>query len=172
MAEGFVRSVTGMGAAVRASFDTNVGSITGTTMSGSCGTLAPVALASAPFDAVVVEENLVAGQIVLGYTLETQEPTTKVWAEVPLDRSVAGQTVGSRAIVVLPGGLSNASAVRFRCTNAIGGNSSAVTLTRFSLHRLVQPPVVAKHVSLRSYWSLAGNDTAPCAMRDGSRCTT
>ena len=70
-----------------------------------------------------------------------------------LDPMLAGQTVGEKNIVRLPSGLSNASAVRFKCTRAIQANDKAfgATLATLSLHRLVQPPAVP--AKLRSYRS-------------------
>ena len=49
--------------------------------------------------------------------------------------------MGSKAIVRLPGGASNASAVRFSCKAAIAANDAAfgATLSAFSLHTLVSP---------------------------------
>ena len=60
---------------------------------------------------------------------------------VSLDPKSAGVTVGSKAIVRLPGGASNASAVRFSCKAAIAANDAAfgATLSAFSLHTLVGP---------------------------------
>ena len=89
----------------------------------------------------------------------------------------AGVTVGTKAIVRLPGLVtrSNASAVRFTCKSAIGVNDAAfgATLSAFSLHTLVDPPAPPpKMVALRSYWGAKENDTAPCATRDGGTCGT
>jgi len=84
-----------------------------------------------------------AGLCVCGYTLEAQDPTTKAWSKLPLNTTNAGLTIGSKAYVMLAG-LSNAAAVRFRCTDAIAANDEAfgAELATFSLHKLVHPPSV------------------------------
>eukprot|EP00037_Helgoeca_nana_P005151 m.49644 g.49644 ORF g.49644 m.49644 type:complete len:119 (+) comp16171_c0_seq2:48-404(+) len=74
------------------------------------------------------------------YTLEVQDGTSKTWTLVPLDTTVSGQTIGAKAIVVLPT-LSNASALRLRCTKAVEAVDavSGVTITSISAHRLAAP---------------------------------
>ena len=136
----FVESVTQMGDAVRASFGKDVGHLAAP-VSGKCADLSVVVEATDPFDTVLLQEGLTKGQTILGYTLETQDKASKKWTEIKLDPKSAGLTVGTKAIVTLESTLSNASAVRFRCTNAIAQNDEkfGAKLEAFSLHKLVRP---------------------------------
>ena len=123
----------------------------------------------------MLSEDLSKGQTIMGYSLELQDSSTKSWTTLTLDPMLAGRTVGGRNIVQLPNGLSNASAVRFKCTRAIQANDKAfgATLATFSLHRLVQPPAPPPAPGkLRSYRSKMINDTAPCSTRDRGSCAT
>jgi hypothetical protein len=172
-----------MGDAVRKSFGVAT-ALNGTTATGPCSTVEAVVTVTAgtPFDALVLQEDLSLGQVVLGYTIELQSSATGAWT---LLANAHGKTVGSKLIDTIPPPSASTvsahqqppsppaySAARFRCTDAIGGQSAVVTLSRFSLHKQVPPPVVAKQYPLRSYWSSANNDTAPCALRDGGSCST
>lgn len=174
----FVRAVTEVGDAVRRSFGVHAGS-TAAAAGGACGALTVVVAATGPFDAVMMQEELSKGQQVLGYTLELQDRDTNAWTAVKLDPKQAGQTVGQKSIAVLPGGTSNARAVRFKCTKAIGGDDATVTLASVSLHTIrappPPPPPPASPLALRTYVharSGGGNETAPCAARDHGACST
>jgi alpha-L-fucosidase len=176
--EEFVQSVTEMGDAVRKSFGVDVGSTDGT-VSGSCSTLEVVVKATGVFDAIVIQEDLSQGQYILGYSLEMQDATTKLWTPLQLDPKKAGQTIGQKSIIQLPASLTGASAVRIKCTKAIGGGGQTrVNLASMSLHKLVPPPLPPPQpLTLRSYahtkkGPVGAMDTAPCADRDGGSCTT
>lgn len=174
----FVASVTGLGDAVRDSFGANVGTTTGSAaLSGPCdGLVIVVASTGAAFDAVQLIEDQTNGQSVLAYTLELQSQKGGSWTKVDIDPRLGGQTIGGKNIVVLPpsiAGVTTSStagaSVRFKCTAAIGGPVAHVSIASMSLHKLVAPPVPppppGKAVSLRSFWSAKGNDTAPVAVR-------
>jgi hypothetical protein len=170
----FVAAVAGMGDAVQKSFGVHAGRMA-RPVTAKCAQLRVVLPSVGTFDSVVLQEGLTNGQTILNYTLDLQHPDTKQWTAIRLDPKLAGVTVGTKAIVLLPGGLSNASAVRFTCTGAIASNDAAfgATLSAFSLHRLVQPPgPPPMQISLRSYWGAKENDTAPCATRNGGTCNT
>lgn len=181
----FVASVTGLGDAVRDSFGANVGTTTGSAaLSGPCdGLVIVVASTGAAFDAVQLIEDQTNGQSVLAYTLELQSQKGGSWTKVDIDPRLGGQTIGGKNIVVLPpsiAGVTTSStagaSVRFKCTAAIGGPVAHVSIASMSLHKLVAPPVPppppGKAVSLRSFWSAKGNDTAPVAVRPTSVYTT
>lgn len=169
----FVASAGGLGDAVRRSFGMHSGALA-SPRTAKCAELNVTIAANGPFDTVVLQEGLTRGQTITGYTLELLEPGATEWSPVLLDPKSAGQTLGSKGIVRLSGP-SNATAVRFACTRAIALNDAAfgANLSTFSLHTLAPPkgPPPTK-VSLRSYWSEAVNDTAPCATRDGGSCST
>ena len=65
----FVEAVSGLGSAVRASFDSDLGHLA-TPAHGSCATLEVLVSATGPFDAVLLQEDLSKGQTILGYRLE------------------------------------------------------------------------------------------------------
>lgn len=138
--DGFVRAVSQVGDAVRASFDVDVGK-SPSPVTAKCSDVEVIAEATGSFDAIMVTEDLTHGQAVLGYTIELQDPHTKAWTAVSVDPSQGGQTIGSKGIVVLKSPQS-ASAARLRCTRAIDAVDSAtgVTITSFSLHKLAPPP--------------------------------
>ena len=194
--EEFVTAARGMGNAVRASFapetargapdiaprptpTTATSKITSSTTittanyasTSPCNTFSLVAKATAPFDAVLLEEDLTQGQKFLNFTLEMQtaDNNNGAWNLYTMDPNSGGATIGSRLIVQLPT-LSQALAVRVNCTGAIGGSTASVRLSRFSLHKIVS--VTPQNATLRSYIDQALKDTAPCALRDGGTCAT
>lgn len=138
--QAYVESVTTAGDAIRRSFGVSVGSSSHTTkLTGQCEQLAVVVRASAVFDAVMIREDLSAGQAILSYSLELQDCHSGSWELVRLNSTLAGQTVGMKSIAVLRAP-SSACAVRLRCTAAIGGPQSWVRLLGMSLHKVHYPP--------------------------------
>ena len=172
--DGFVEAAAGLGRAVADSFGADAGRLPAP-ITAPCSQLQATVRATGSFDAVVLQEGLARGQSILGYSLELMDAATQRWTPVPLDKTTAGLTVNHKAIVQLPGGVTNATAVRFTCTRAIAAvdAASGTTLAALSLHTLRGPPQPpARRVSLRSYVSDSLHDTAPCATRDGGACST
>eukprot|EP00040_Diaphanoeca_grandis_P031655 m.189831 g.189831 ORF g.189831 m.189831 type:complete len:612 (-) comp32388_c2_seq1:152-1987(-) len=165
--DGFVQSATELGDAVRKSFGTNVGQKTN--VSGPCSSFEVVVpvVGAAVFNAVMMQEQIELGQSILKYSLDLQM-ADGTWQPVT---TALGQTVGEKLVDTLPN-TTGSVAVRFRCTDAIGGTSATVSLTTISLHTLVPPVAPVEHGVLRSYFSESLNDTAPCAFRDQGSCGT
>ena len=141
--EAYVASAAQTGDAIRRSFGaaSSVGRTT-SAVSGPCDALTVVVKATGEkFDAVMIREDLQNGQVVLGYSLELEDCTTGQWAPVRLNSTLAGQTVGMKSIARLPAlASSNACALRFKCTRAIGGPKAVVRLLGISLHMIRPPP--------------------------------
>ena len=99
---------------------------------------------SGAFDAVVLQEDLAYGQVVLQYSLEVQA-TNGTWLSVvrpraPLFGSLAitgGLTIGQKLIDRFAPGPWRAA--RFRCVESIGGPGAIVRLASVGLHKM-RPP--------------------------------
>ena len=137
--EKYVASAAQASDAIRRSFGGSVGSTSGA-VSGTCSELAAVVKADREFDAVMISEDLSAGQVVLGYSLELEDCVTGDWTPVRLNATLTGQTVGMKSIVTLPLP-SSACAVRFKCTQAISGAAAMVQLLGISLHKMQAPRI-------------------------------
>jgi hypothetical protein len=170
----FVVAAQQLGDAVEASFGTGtaVASIKGN-VTNTCNSFEIVleAPAAGSFDAVMMQEVLTEGQTVLGYDLELRNSATMDW--LPL-ATANGRTVGTKLIDVIPSSPAAATpavqydAVRFRCTATLAGKSNVpFTLSTFSLHKMVPPPVVHTTKPLGSYVNTKLKDHAPCAFRSG-----
>ena len=183
IADGFVQAVTALGAAVEASFGPGSEIGSNTSLPGPCHSYEVLVAATVggAFDAVVMQETLTTGQSILQYSLDVQGSDGK-WTPVP---TAAGQTVGNKVIDVLPAaaaaagggngtrrGRAGNTAIRFKCVAAIGGPNTVVSLSSISLHKAVPPTPPVERVSLRSYYGAAEIDTAPCAFRDSTTCST
>lgn len=77
----------------------------------------------ASFDHIVIEEDLGAGQVIGGYSLEVQMTTGGPWT--PLT-NIHGVTVGSRVQDTLPQPITGAVALRFNCTKDLTPPAPAV----------------------------------------------
>lgn len=104
-------------------------------MSGRCDELTVVVKATGEFGAVMIREDLAAGQVVLGYSLGLEDCATGRWAPARLNSTLAGQSVGMKSIARLQAPIS-ACAARFRCTRAIGGPKAMVRLLGVSVHKI------------------------------------
>ena len=145
-----------LGAAVAASFapSTALASLSNATV--ACGASAaplhlPLPLGAIDFDAVVLEEDLAAGQAVAGYELQACAAPGGACADeaawttitgaaqtVPLGLTI-GRRVIERGFNGTNGRSVHATGLRFRCTAAFPAGTVAARLRTFSAHKMAPP---------------------------------
>ena len=145
----YVDEVTKLSNAINASFNLHAAlvvmpNLTATPCSELDLELRPLLPSVETFDAVVLQEDLARGQVVLQYSLEVQA-TNGTWFNVsrPLGPSfgslkiTGGLTIGQKLIDRFTPGPWQAA--RIRCIDAIGGSDAMVQLAYVGLHKTVPP---------------------------------
>lgn len=90
--------------------------------------IVPVADPTAVFDQVVTSEDMSAGQLITGYSIEyATAEAPDVWLPLPV---VHGQTVGRRIVDFGEGDLTGVSALRWNCTASLD-DTQVATISSF-----------------------------------------